>query len=163
MLFNALGKTMGALRDAASPMPLKYIPLSLAIRSMKANKYNKYPINFWVSETEWKLLEAEMQRTTARNLSMFVRSKILAAPLTYKYRNASLDDLTEQLAQLKEELKTVSYHFYTAVQKLDAARGAPVNAHWMISFEIDRRRVLKQIETINGYIHKLSGHDWDHQ
>ncbi len=130
---------------------------------MKPNQYNKYPINFWVSESEWQRLRAEMQQTTARNLSEFIRNKILAAALTYKYRNASLDDLTEELAALKEELKTVSHHFETALQKLSAVAGSISSAQWMISFEIDRRRVVKQIETISGYLHNISGNDWDHQ
>lgn len=129
---------------------------------MKANKTKGHRVNLRVSETEWQHIKAEMQRTTARSLSEFVRNKTLAAPLIYTYRSTSLDDCIEELAQLKEELKTVAYHFEIGLQKLNAIPGTHSSAHWIISFEIDRRRVLKQIDKISEYLHKLASHDFEH-
>lgn len=130
---------------------------------MKGNDCKAGKVSFRLNEADLQLLDKQMQRTTCKTRSEFLRNKVLAVPIAYTYRNASLDECTEELAQLKQELKTVGYHFQTALRRLSVLPAAQANAQWMISFEIDRRRVLKQIDKISEYLHEFSSNDSEYK
>ncbi|MBE9462060.1 hypothetical protein ACFP1I_12550 [Dyadobacter subterraneus] len=130
---------------------------------MEENAKKTQKIICFLSKVDSQLLEKEVQQSTARSRSEFIRNKLLDRAVTLKYRNVSLDDCTEQLAQLKEELKTACYSFEMAAQKLHQMPRSTDAAHWLISFELERRNLLKQAEKISTYLEKFSSYDWKNQ
>ena len=120
-------------------------------------------ISIKFDETQWEALHNQLKKSTIRSRSEYVRRKIFGKTLTQKYRNESLDQCTEQLAELKEELKTAVYAMDCAMQKLRTLSSVKDIGHWLISYDLDRRNLVRQVEHISDYLQKFSTYDWHHQ
>ncbi|MCF0055183.1 hypothetical protein [Dyadobacter sp. CY356] len=116
-----------------------------------------------LDDAEWEALHNQLQKSTSRSRSEYLRRKIFGKTLTLKYRNASLDECTEQLTELKEHLKTAAYDFDSAMQKLRNLSSVKDIEHWLISYDLDRRNLLRHVENISNYLQKFSAYDWHNQ
>lgn len=101
-------------------------------------------------------IKTELSRSTCRALSELARKKLLGKAVTVNYRNQSVDTVTEQLAELKAELHAAGHNFNQAVKKLHVLSAIKDFEQWLISYELDRRRLLAQVEKVGESIHKIS-------
>lgn len=81
-----------------------------------------------------------------RYLSDFARKKLLGEPVRVATRNASQDGLIEQLAALRTELSRLGANYNQAVKKLHAVSRVKDFEHWLVAYELDRRKLLSQVE-----------------
>ena len=81
-----------------------------------------------------------------RYLSDFARKKLLGKPVRVTTRNASQDGLVEQLAALRTELSRWGTNYNQAVKKLHAVARIKDFEQWLVTYELDRRKLLSQVE-----------------
>lgn len=114
--------------------------------------------NKWVhvrlNEAEFLALKKTFSKTQTRNLSEYVRRIILGKPMIGTYRNSSLDALMEELIRLRKDLNNVGNNFNQAVHKLHTCDTDQEIKTWLITYEMDKRRVLRQMEEIRAFIGK---------
>ena len=121
----------------------------------KESKRDKW-LHVRLNQDEFNKIQIQFKATTCRKLSDFTRKKLLGKLLVGTYRNSSLDGLTEELAQLKTELSAAGNNFNQAVKKLHTLSRIKEFEHWLISYELDRRALTKQIENVSEKISKAA-------
>ncbi|MDR7201563.1 hypothetical protein J2Y45_006727 [Dyadobacter sp. BE34] len=89
-----------------------------------------------------KLFKASAERY----LSDFARKKLLGKPVLVATRNTSHEGLIEQLAGLRTELSRMGANYNQAVKKLHAVSRIKDFEHWLVTYELDRRKLLSQVE-----------------
>jgi hypothetical protein len=109
-----------------------------------------------LSQAEYEKVHTQFKATTCRKRSDFIRKKLLGQLLVGSYRSASLDKLTEELAELKTELSAAGNNFNQAVKKLHTLSKIKEFEYWLISYELDRRTLLKQVEKASEHIGKAA-------
>jgi hypothetical protein len=119
------------------------------------NNRNKW-LHLRLNQAEYEKIRAQFNATTTRKFSDFVRNKLLGVPLIGSYRNASMDDHFEQLALIKTDLHAASNNFNQAVKKLHTLSGSGQFESWLISYELERRQLLKQVERALAHISEMA-------
>ena len=110
-----------------------------------------------LSQEEFDKIQTQFKATTCRKLSDFTRSKLLGKLLVGTYRSSSIDALVEELAELKTELSSAGNNFNQAVKKLHTLSKIKEFEHWLISYELDRRTLVKQVEKASETISQAAG------
>lgn len=67
---------------------------------------------------EYSKLQGQFKETTARKLSDYLRKVLLHQKITTVARDGSLDDLINELIQLRRELNALGNNFNQAVKRL---------------------------------------------
>ena len=122
---------------------------------MKEKRRNKW-LHVRLNQQEFDKIQQQFHATTCRKLSDFTRRKLLGQLLVGTYRNSSLDNLTEELAELKTGLLAAGNNFNQAVKKLHTLSKIKEFEHWLIGYEIDRRALLRQVEKVSDLISKAA-------
>ncbi|SEI46124.1 hypothetical protein SAMN04487995_0921 [Dyadobacter koreensis] len=122
---------------------------------MKEKRRNKW-LHVRLNQQEFDKIQQQFHATTCRKLSDFTRRKLLGQLLVGNYRNASLDQITEELAQLKAELSAAGNNFNQAVKKLHMLSKIKEFEHWLIGYELDRRTLLRSVEKAAGLIAEVA-------
>ncbi len=112
-----------------------------------------------LTEDEYNKLQSQFKKTTCRKLSQYIRNKLFDKHLTVLYRNKSLDDFMTELMPLKKSLYALSNNFNQAVRKLNSMKQTDHPENWIISYELTRRNVEKQVDEIKNHIQKI-GESW---
>ncbi|REA58207.1 plasmid mobilization relaxosome protein MobC [Dyadobacter luteus] len=112
-----------------------------------------------LSQDEYEEIKAQFNATTCRKLSDFIRKKLLSQLIVGSYRSASQDAMIEELATLKAELSAAGNNFNQAVKKLHTLSKIKEFEHWLISYELDRRALVKQVEKAAEHISKKAA-EW---
>ena len=99
-----------------------------------------------LSSQESAELNKLFKASAERYLSDFARKKLLGKPVLVATRNASQDGLIEQLAGLRTELSRLGTNYNQAVKKLHAVSRIKDFEHWLVAYELDRRKLLSQVE-----------------
>ena len=119
------------------------------------NKRNKW-LHVRLNQKEYDQLDKQFKATTCRKISDFVRKKLLGRLLVGSYRNASLDGYLEELSVLKSDLNAAGNNFNQAVKKLHTLSRTKEFEHWLITYELDKRSLLKQVKQIAEHIKKAA-------
>jgi len=122
---------------------------------MSEPKKRKQRFQVEINDQEYEDLKKEINQTYARSQAEFVRSKVLGKPLLYKCRSASLDDMTEQLCQLKELLKTVLHRFDVLIRNLGAGAQSQQQRQLLITLVIEKGMLTRQIGEIAEFMRKV--------
>ena len=123
---------------------------------MKQQSKREKWLHVRLNQSEYEKIQVQFKATTCRKLSDFTRKKLLGQLLVGTVRNASLDALTEELAQLKTELSASGNNFNQAVKKLHTLSKIKEFEQWLIGYELDRRALLRQVERVSEYISKAA-------
>ena len=110
-----------------------------------------------LTKVEFTQIQKSFEATTCRKLSDYARKKLLGKAITVNHRNASLDSYLEALAQLKSELNAIGNNFNQAVKKLNTLSKIKEFEHWLVTYELDKRQLLEQIQAVNDHIQNASG------
>ncbi len=70
---------------------------------MHDNKRSK-SLTIWLTSKEFEQIQTQVLTSNCRHLSIYARQVLLLQPVTFFYRNASLDALMEELSVLKPRL-----------------------------------------------------------
>ena len=109
-----------------------------------------------LSAQEFTLLDRKFKGSTCRKLSEYIRKVILEKPVAVYYRNGSLDDSVKELIRLRNELNNIGNNFNQAVKKLHTLDQIAEFKSWIITYELDKRRLLLQIDEIKKQINKTA-------
>jgi hypothetical protein len=99
-----------------------------------------------LSAEESAEIDRLFKASAERYLSDFARKKLLGKPVRVTTRNASQDGLVEQLTALRTELTRLGANYNQAVKKLHAVSRIKDFEQWLVTYELDRRKMLSQVE-----------------
>ncbi len=80
------------------------------------------------SDREYEKLRAFFDRSSCQSLCEYGRKVLLREPVNLFYRNESMDDMLEELVDLRMELKVVLVAFDEAFQHYQSGRSDPLTA-----------------------------------
>ena len=121
----------------------------------KKNIRNKcYAVRLTAGEQE-RLLE-NFAGTTQTSFSEYARAILLGKPMIAASRNQSLQDIFVELVTLRQGLNDVLIHLNQAIEKLQALPNLSLFHTWLLNYEMDRRKLLKKVEEINGFINSTA-------
>ena len=81
--------------------------------------------------SEYEAMEKRFKQTTFQSLSEFGRAMLLGKPPTVLYRDRSMDDILEELAQLRRELNGIGNNLNQAMRNINSAHGHTDTRLWM--------------------------------
>lgn len=87
---------------------------------------------------EFDLLDKGLKRTRLRNMSEYTRNVLLNKPITFIYRNKSMDDILEELILIRKELNLVGINFNQVVWKLNSVSDTPDAKLWEATLTVLR-------------------------
>jgi len=120
------------------------------------NTSRKKRITLRLTDKEYTELAGNWKNSTVRKLSDFVRRLMFGRKLTVYTRNKSLDELLEELALLRRELKAIGVNFNQAVHRLHMLDHAPQMQVWVERFGRDRNRYFALFEEVCRKINSVS-------
>lgn len=115
-----------------------------------------------LTESEYQQLQSEYSKASDSKVSDFARQKLFGKPITIVYRNRSFDDILEALAQVKRDLSAAGNNFNQVTKKLHTTDGADQVRHWLVTYELEKRQLLKEVEKAGAYIKKIAER-WSHE
>lgn len=113
-------------------------------------------VNVRLTEGEFAEISRQFALTTDRKISDFARRKLLGKPVRILSRDASLDGLIEQLAKLRTELSRLAANYNQAVKKLNSLARIKDFEQWLLTYELDRRKLLAQVDKITSSITEIA-------
>lgn len=119
------------------------------------NNRNKW-LHVRLTESEYKQIHEQFAKTTDLKVSDFVRKKILGKLIIGSYRDASMDAFMEELIGLKNGLSAIGNNFNQAVKRLHTLSRIKEFEHWLVSYELDRRKLAKQLVQAQDFIKKMA-------
>ncbi|WP_159477599.1 plasmid mobilization protein [Dyadobacter sp. 3J3] len=119
------------------------------------NNRNKW-LHVRLTESEYKQIHEQFAKTTDLKVSDFVRKKILGKLIIGSYRDASMDAFMEELIMLKNGLSAIGNNFNQAVKRLHTLSKIKEFEQWLVSYELDRRRLFKQLDEAQDFIKKMA-------
>lgn len=119
------------------------------------NNRNKW-LHVRLTESEYKQIHEQYAKTTDLKMSDFVRKKILGKLIIGSCRDASMDAFMEELIGLKNGLSGIGNNFNQAVKRLHTLSRIKEFEHWLVSYELDRRRLFKQLDDAQEFIKKMA-------
>jgi len=122
------------------------------------NNRNKW-LHVRLTESEYKQMHEQFAKTTDLKVSDFVRKKVLGKLIIGSYRDTSMDAFMEELIGLKNGLSAIGNNFNQAVKRLHTLSRIKEFEHWLISYEMERRNVSRQVEQAQEFIKKM-GDKW---
>ncbi|TKT85469.1 plasmid mobilization protein [Dyadobacter frigoris] len=72
------------------------------------------------------------------------------------YRDASMDAFMEELIGLKNGLSAVGNNFNQAVKRLHTLSKIKEFEHWLVSYELERRELARQMQQAQEFIKKMA-------
>lgn len=114
-------------------------------------------VNVRFTPEEYLKLNRQCQKTTSRTLSRYIRDRLFNEPVVTTYRNASLDELMEELGQLKDELNHIGTNYNQAVKKLNSLWRIEGFKEWIAKNEKDKQVLFRKIEALDHLLQKMAG------
>ena len=105
---------------------------------------------------EYAKIEKKWKASTCRKLSDYIRKHLFDKSINTTYRNQSLDDMVHEMTQLFRQLNGIGNNFNQAVKKLHTLNQIPEFKVWIISAELDKKKLFDKIDEIKNYIQKIS-------
>ncbi|TKT84886.1 plasmid mobilization protein [Dyadobacter frigoris] len=119
------------------------------------NNRNKW-LHVRLTDKEYEQIQEQFRQTTDLKLSDFVRKKLLGKLIIGSYRDASMDAFMEELIGLKNGLSAIGNNFNQAVKRLHTLSRIKEFEHWLVSYELDRRKLFKQVGQAQDFIKKMA-------
>lgn len=108
-----------------------------------------------LSKQEYEQLEAFRQKSLDQTLSAYLRKVALHKPVTVRTRNSSTDDFLRDMAGLQEELRTLTHHYGTAVERLQLLERIPEFRAWILEHKDLYSTLHHQVQTIESRVTQL--------
>ncbi len=120
----------------------------------KKHNIRDHWVNVRMTKEEFILLESYRKKTTEQTNSAYIRKLALHQPVTIRTRNASLDDFTEEIIQLRKELNALGHNLNQAVRKLHTLKMIPEFRGWLQEYEHTHQQIQAMLNTITATVSK---------
>lgn len=107
-----------------------------------------------LTTNELALIAKNHSQTTHTKLSDYCRDILLGKPMIKAYRDMGIDALITEFSALNKILNGVANNYNQALHKLHLLPDDTQVKGWFIAHEIDRRKLLSDIENIKNFIGK---------
>lgn len=105
-------------------------------------------VNTRFTPDEYKIIHSQFQKSMFRNMSEYSRAILLKKPVTFTYRDKSMDDVLEELILLRRELNYFGNNFNQAVYKLNSVMGMPEAKLWQEALTVLRDQLEPSLREI---------------
>ncbi|TDE10732.1 hypothetical protein [Dyadobacter psychrotolerans] len=112
-------------------------------------------IGIYLSAEQLKMLKSQFQSSTSRSFSSFLAKLLAEKPMVSTYRNKSVDDYLEELAELKDEFVRLTDLLDKAIAGLLDDR-EHVSESSLLHAELQKRQILKKLEQIEIHLTKIT-------
>jgi hypothetical protein len=109
-----------------------------------------------LKQDEYEKLHKHFSKTTCRKLSEYSRKILLNKPVTSTIRNQSVDDFMAEIIKLRNELNSIGNNFNQAVKKLHTLHQIAEFKIWILTYEIEQKKLLNKLEEIKNNIEKIA-------
>ncbi|PAW92293.1 hypothetical protein CKK33_01805 [Mucilaginibacter sp. MD40] len=99
-------------------------------------------------QAEYDQISNRFKQTRFRKLSEYVRSVLLGKPVTVFYRDKSMDELLEEIVNLRQELNAIGNNLNQAMRSINAAHGNADTKLWMNLLSIVTGKLEPAIQQI---------------
>ena len=113
-------------------------------------------VNIRLTPDEFKTISDRFKKTTFRKISEYTRDVLLERKITIVYRDQTMDEVLEELIQLRKELNQVGVNFNQAVKKLNSISGTPDARLWQSMLTVLRDQLEPSIREIKERVHSYS-------
>ena len=111
-----------------------------------------HKLTLCLNEKELARVRQKFSGTTCRNLSEYIRKAVLAKPVTFNQRNASLDEAMQELTRLRTQLLDIHSDWEKSFERLASTADQGQLPMWLAQHEIDRRKFLAHLQEIKSHI-----------
>lgn len=105
-------------------------------------------VNTRFTPDEYRIIHSRFQKSMFRNMSEYSRAVLLKKPVTFTYRDKSMDDVLEELILLRRELNYIGNNFNQAVYKLNSVMGMPEAKLWEEALTVLRDQLEPSLREI---------------
>jgi hypothetical protein len=120
------------------------------------NKNRTRWLHLRLTPDEYQLLQKRHKKSACPKLSDYARKNLLQKPIIMKYRNESLDELMNELIQLKGQLNSIGSNFNQAVKKLHTLVQIQEFRHWILDYESEKKVLFDTVDQIKKHIQNLA-------
>jgi len=113
-------------------------------------------IYFKVDPDCYQQLKERCAKTTCRSLAEYLRRLVLLEPVTINHRDASLDELVNELSLTRRHLADAVEALRQSAQKISAATAGQPLIDRLKQHESDRNRITELIEQIYEHCKKTT-------
>ncbi|TDH17781.1 plasmid mobilization relaxosome protein MobC [Segetibacter sp. 3557_3] len=121
----------------------------------KEKNIEKHWISFRVQPEEYNQIHKHFASTTCRKLSDYARRVLLQKPVVVRYRNQSADEFLSAMIPLKNDLNALGNNFNQAVKKLHTLSQIHEYKAWILTYELDKKRLLEKVDEIKFQIQQI--------
>lgn len=123
---------------------------------MKAENSNRTRIiGLRLTPEEYATIEKKWKSSDCHKLSDYVRHILFNKQVTTTYRDQSTDDLMAQVMVTHREVNAIGNNFNQVVKKLHTLQQLTEFKQWYAEYQIHRRILSTQIETVKNMMQKL--------
>lgn len=101
-----------------------------------------------LTDEEYTVVEKQWKKTTLKKLSKYLRQVLFGKAVTVNTRDASLDEMMNELSVLRRELNAIGNNFNQAVHRLHTLDHLPQMQLWLKGFERDKDVLFRKVEEI---------------
>ena len=116
--------------------------------------------NSWLhirlTKEEFEQIDNNFKASACRKRSDFLRRNLLRKPIVLRYRNESLDNLLQELIQLRSQLNFMGNNFNQSVKKLHTLLEISDLRIWILAFDSDRNKYFSLMDEIKKHIENLA-------
>ncbi len=121
---------------------------------VKNNRSKRVYVRF--TEDEFQLLQKYFKSTTERKISSYIRSVLLRKPLYAGVVDQSLKEIMAELFELRKDFNGIANNFNQVVHKLHTLDSYTDIKAWLLTFELNRKSMLKKMDEMRLYINKTA-------
>ena len=122
----------------------------------KENSLRTRIIGLRLTAKEYKQIEKQVQNSTAKKISDYVRCVLFNKPITVYQRNQSLDDFMTEMIKLRNELSSIGNNFNQAVKRLHTLQQIAEFKNWIITYELKKKILFNKVDEIKNRINKIA-------
>jgi len=124
---------------------------------MSEKNNNRYKwLHIRLKEDEHFKIQNKFSNSTCRKLSEYARRVLLDKVITINQRNQSLDDFMTEMIKLRNELNAIGKNFNQSVKKLHLLEQIFEFKAWLITNEIDKKKLFEKVDEIKLRISQIS-------
>lgn len=112
-----------------------------------------------LTEKEKLQLHKAFLKTTQRRMSDYARKILLGKPMIATYRNASIDDLMNELIKLRKDLNGLANNFNQTVHKLHTLDYGSSLKDLLVHYENEREILFGKVGEMREIMDKI-GAEW---
>ena len=119
--------------------------------------------NHWLHlrlyDSEKTQIHKAFLKTTQRKFSDYARKILLGKPMIATYRNASIDDLMNELIKLRKDLNGLANNFNQTVHKLHTLDHGSSLKNLLVHYENERKILFGKVGEMREMMDKI-GAEW---